>query len=173
MKIYPILQLLATLIILLFIFSFFSPENAESIGKSEEVSGEAIKAESTSTKADRDVYIYNSLGRRDPFFSIIELAKQKIKKKIKVRGQSPLEDYGVIDFKLLGIVFNGTTYFASILAPNGKAYTVTKGMILGQNGGKIIDIQLNKLIVKEDTFDYIGRKFSKNITLNLSEEGEE
>ncbi len=120
----------------------------------------------------KEIYNYDPKGRRDPFLSIIELTKQKIKGRKKL-SMSPIENYDLTDFKLIGTVFNGKGYYASILLPDGKAYTVREGMKLGLYGGKITEIISDQLTVREETFDFRGNKIEKDIVLKLRKEEEE
>jgi len=114
---------------------------------------------------------YNPAGRRDPFLSILALTKQKIERKRK-KSLNPLENYDVADFRLLGIIYNGKGYFASILLPDGKAFTVKKGMTLGLYGGKIIDLGANSLTVREYVMNYRGQLKPKDTVLKLRKEEE-
>ncbi len=136
----------------------------------QETSGEKIVK--SGTKRLKEIYIYNARGRRDPFLSIIELTKQKLERKRKTRSQSPLENYDLGDFRLIGIVFDGKDYYASVLLPDGKAYTITKGMTLGLYEGMVAEIHLDKMIVREKTFDYRGRRILNDFVLELIREEE-
>ncbi len=118
-----------------------------------------------------EVVNYDPKGRRDPFLSVVALTKQKIEKKRK-KKVNPLENYDVADFKVLGIVFDGKRYYASVMLPDGKAFTVTKGMTVGLYDGKIIDISPNQLVVREYVMDYKGRLKPKDTILKLRKEEE-
>lgn len=114
----------------------------------------------------KQVYFYEPEERRDPFLSIIDLTENTKKAKVN-QSLSPLENHDIADFTLLGIVFDGEEYYASILIPEGKAFTIRKGMILGLNSGEIIEIMQEKLIVRELTLDYRGRDVIKDVELKL------
>ncbi|NOX19829.1 MAG: pilus assembly protein PilP [Nitrospirae bacterium] len=118
-----------------------------------------------------EVVKYDPAGRRDPFLSVIALTKQKIEKQ-KKRKTNPLENYDVTDFKLLGIVYDGQRYYASVLLPDGKAFTVTKGMTVGLYNGKIIDISEGQLVVREYVMNYRGELKPKDTILKLRKEEE-
>ncbi len=118
-----------------------------------------------------EVVEYNPEGRRDPFLSVIALSKQKLQKKRK-KNLNPLQNYDVTDFKLLGIVYDGQKYYASVLLPDGKAFTVTKGMTVGLYNGKIIEISDNKLVVREYVMNYRGELKPKDTILKLRKEEE-
>ncbi|HHN64519.1 MAG TPA: hypothetical protein ENK09_04075 [Nitrospirae bacterium] len=125
-----------------------------------------------STAEDRNGYIrYDPAGRRDPFLSILVLTKQRIEKK-KRHSKNPLENVDITEVKLLGVVKKGNKYFASVLLPDGKAFTITKGTPIGLYNGKVIDIRLDRLVVREYVMDYRGRIKPKDIILKLRKEEE-
>ncbi len=115
-----------------------------------------VSAKEASRKAEdvlsspRKVLKYDPEGRRDPFLSMIAITKQRIKQMIKRRKSlNPLENYDLTDIKLLGIVYDGREYYASVLLPDGKGFTVREGMNIGVKGGKIIKILPDRMIVRE------------------------
>jgi Tfp pilus assembly protein PilP len=114
---------------------------------------------------------YNPTGRRDPFLSIVSLTKQKVQKKRK-KSLNPLENYDVADFRLLGVIYDGKDYYASILLPDGKAFTVKKGMKLGLYGGSIIDVSPDSLVIREYVMNYKGELKPKDTVLKLRKEEE-
>ncbi|VAX30604.1 hypothetical protein MNBD_NITROSPIRAE02-624 [hydrothermal vent metagenome] len=114
--------------------------------------------------------IYDPDGRRDPFLSIIVLTKQKVEKKKKTLN--PLENYDVTDFRLLGVVYTGKEYYASVALPDGKAYTIKKGTTLGLYGGKVIDIKSDAVIIREYVVDYRGQLKPRDTVLKLRKEEE-
>ncbi len=118
-----------------------------------------------------EVVNYDPKGRRDPFLSVVALTKQKIEKKRK-KKINPLENYDVADFKVLGIVYDGTRYYASVMLPDGKAFTVTKGMTVGLYDGKIIDITPSQIVVREYVMNYKGQLKPKDTILKLRKEEE-
>lgn len=138
------------------------------------VDSEAVKAKKglSPTLSKVSEYIkYNSAGRRDPFLSILILTKQKIEKQ-KKKKRNPLENVDVTEIKLLGVVKKGNKYFASVLLPDGKAFTITKGTTIGLYDGKVVDIALDRLVVREYVMDYRGRIKPKDTILKLRKEEE-
>jgi Tfp pilus assembly protein PilP len=111
---------------------------------------------------------YTAKSRRDPFVSIITLAKKKME--VKKKNTNPLENYDVMDFKIMGVIYDGKKYYASVVLPDKKAYTLTKGMKVGLFGGKIEDITSNKIIVKEFVIDFMGQRKPKYTEIKLREE---
>jgi len=129
-----------------------------------------VKAEAKKAKKGFEAITYNPEGRRDPFLSIIVLTKQKVEKKKKTLN--PLENYDVTDFRLIGVVYTGKDYYASVVLPDGKAYTITKGSTLGLYGGKVIDIKSDAVLIREYIVDYRGQLRPKDTVLKLRKEEE-
>ncbi len=113
---------------------------------------------------------YNPKIKRDPFVSPIEITKKKIQK-VKRKTLSPLESYDLEEIRVIGIVFDGKQYLASVVLPDGKGFTVKKGMRIGINGGKIIRITENAILVREYFPDYItGQLKPRDRTMKLHKE---
>ncbi|NOY39172.1 MAG: pilus assembly protein PilP [Nitrospirae bacterium] len=131
---------------------------------------ETVKPEVKKAGKSIEPIIYDPDGRRDPFLSIIVLTKQKVEKKKKTLN--PLENYDVTDFRLLGVVYTGKEYYASVALPDGKAYTIKKGTTLGLYGGKVVDIKSDAVIIREYVVDYRGQLKPKDTVLKLRKEEE-
>ncbi len=110
---------------------------------------------------------YMHLGKRDPF---VPLIKQETDKK---KGGSPMENFMVTDIKVVGILVKNAQYFAQIVLPDGKSYTIKTGQKLGLMGGIVSDINNDGVIIKEKGLDAEGKPTVKNITLRLRKEEEE
>lgn len=114
---------------------------------------------------------YNHGDRRDPFLSILALTRQKIEKRRK-KSLNPLENFDITEFKLLGVVFDGNDYYASLLIPDGKAFTIKTGITLGLYDGKVININEDSLTVREYVMNYKGDIIPKDTVLKLRKEEE-
>ncbi|MFZ3122949.1 MAG: pilus assembly protein PilP [Thermodesulfovibrionales bacterium] len=117
---------------------------------------------------EENVYVYDKKGKRDPFVSLVVTAVEKPKK-----GQTPLENYDVSAIKILGIVWNEKGNFATVVLPDGKAYTLREGMTIGIHEGKIQKINKNHIVIIERIKDYKGQLKSKETILKLREGEEE
>lgn len=120
------------------------------------------------TKAVEEVITYEKRGKRDPFVSLVVTAVEKPKK-----GQTPLENYDISAIKILGIVWNEKGNFATVVLPDGKAYTLREGMPIGIHEGKIQKINKNHIVIIERIKDYKGQLKSKETILKLREGEEE
>lgn len=108
-------------------------------------------------------YEYNPLGRRDPFKSLIVKKEAEEKKK----GATPLEQDELNILRLTAIVWSGAEYHALITLPDGKSYTVKKGMRLGLDGGVIHDITKDSVIVRQYSKDKKSTLKPKDTILRL------
>jgi Tfp pilus assembly protein PilP len=117
-------------------------------------------------KVEEEVYLYDKTGKRDPFVSLIKIEEEARK------GETPLENYDVSAIRIIGIVWNEMGYFAEVILPDGKAYTVKEGTPVGVHKGKIQRITKTSIIVKEYVKDYKGEIKPKETILKLREEEE-
>jgi Tfp pilus assembly protein PilP len=115
-------------------------------------------------------YHYEVQGRRDPFDSLIKEkppaeAAGPIIEPDRPRG--PLERFDLAALKLMGIVWGELGRRAIIRAPDGKGYFATVGMYLGQNGGKIVAIEDDRMVIEERYRDTDGNVVGKTLTIPL------
>lgn len=94
---------------------------------------------------------YNSLGRRDPFTSLIVQEETERRK-----GAPPIESYDVADFKLSAILWNKTGFYALVSSPDGKNFTLREGTAIGLHNGKVYKITTDSVIIREFLKDYRG-----------------
>lgn len=124
--------------------------------------------QSEEPKVEKEIYVYDPKGRRDPFLSLVQLSKPKVQRK---PGASPIENYDVDDIKLIAIASDSKQYYALITLPDKKSYTIRKGMTLGLNNGKVKDITKDSVFIQEQIKDYKGQNKTKDTTLKLRKEG--
>ena len=129
----------------------------------------ALKSdEAKGAKTEEETYTYDRKGKRDPFVSLVVTAVEKPKK-----GQTPLENYDISAIKILGIIWTEKGNFATVVLPDGKAYTLREGMTIGLHEGKIQAINKNNIVIRERIKDYKGQLKSKETILKLREGEEE
>jgi len=125
--------------------------------------------ETKDAKAEDEAHLYDKKGKRDPFVSLIAKTEEKKPKK----GQTPLENYDVSAIKVLGIIVGEKGNYASIVLPDGKAYTLKEGMTIGLHEGKIQSINKDQIVIRELIKDYKGVIKPKETILRLREKEEE
>ncbi len=120
--------------------------------------------------AAKPMYAYQADGRRDPFESLV-----KEKPKIKIltpqleadRPRGPLERFDISALKLVGIVWGELGRRGLIRAPDNKGYFVTVGTYMGENGGQVVDVAPDRLIIEEKYKDTEGNTVGKTLDLPL------
>jgi Tfp pilus assembly protein PilP len=117
----------------------------------------------------KEEYFYESRGRRDPFMPLVVIQKQKT---IRKKGHSPLESFGVDEISLMAIASDKDKNYALVMLPDKKTYTITEGMTLGLEGGKVEKITPDEVIITENVKDYRGNIKQKLTELKLHKEEE-
>lgn len=117
-------------------------------------------------------YDYEGQGRPDPFVSLIVKTAGPDADTDKCRN--PLLCSDITQFNLIAIVSDEQTqeHFALVILPDGKNYTLRKGMKIGMRGGTIDEITLEGMIVTEITKDFRGNKQLNKTPIKLRKEEE-
>jgi type IV pilus assembly protein PilP len=131
---------------------------------------EALPQKAEEKKVQVEAYAYDPKGRRDPFLSIIEASKKEKEVEKKKRSLRPSEAYDVPDVKVIAIAKDKERYYAMILLPDKKYFTIREGTPLGLYGGKVISIDAKSVVVREYIKDYKGEIQPKDTILRLRKE---
>jgi type IV pilus assembly protein PilP len=115
---------------------------------------------------DAMVFSYDPGARRDPFRSLVIRER-------KAKGGTPLQQRGVAEIKLVGIVWESEGYSAMVETPDGKGFTLRVGTPVGPSGGKVKRITEKSVIIQEITRDFAGLKKSKETVIGLRTKEEE
>lgn len=116
------------------------------------------------TKTVKRPYVYDIFRSNDPFQPYISTKKTKV-----VTGPlvHPLQKYELSNLSLKGIVWGISSPTALIETPDGKGYNVKVGTPIGKNGGKILSILTDKVIVLEKFVDFKGEIKTRKVELDL------
>lgn len=109
-------------------------------------------------------YIYEQRGRRDPFSSLVVISKDQKKDDSKI---GTLEGYDIGEFVLGAIANKGRTYFALLVAPDNRSFTVEEGTTIGLNKGKVKRITGDKISMVEYVKNYKGELKPREIILEF------
>lgn len=126
------------------------------------------KSASDEAPVESESYQYDAKGKRDPFLSLVIKEKQKPVKK----GASPFESHEIDEMELLAIAWDKNKSYALIMLPDKKTYTITEGMTLGLQGGKVQKITKDSVQIREFVKDYRGDIKPRDVILKLHK-GEE
>jgi len=114
-------------------------------------------------------YIYQPGDRRDPFAPlIVPTLKAETKGTVTARIGT-LESYDITEFALLAIAKKGDKYYALLITPDNRSFTVYEGSGIGLHKGRVEDITGNKVVLVEYSKDYRGDSRPKQIILELKE----
>ena len=113
-------------------------------------------------KGEDETFIYDPQGKEDPFRSHDFSAKPRDNQ----TGQ-PLENYTYDELTLTAVLKGLDTPKAIVETPSGRGYTVTLGEPIGSSGGKIVEIEEDKLIILETTVEFTGEKRTRTIEMYL------
>lgn len=107
-------------------------------------------------------YVYDSTGKRDPFRPFNFAPKLA-----DGAGKTPLEKYSVGQLKLTAVLGAGEEASAMVENSVGRGFPVKKGTKIGNNGGEVIEIQPNKILILETTVDFAGETKTRTIEMRL------
>jgi Tfp pilus assembly protein PilP len=118
---------------------------------------------------------YNPEDRRDPFVALVkDPGKKGGGEPVKHGGPlGPLERFDLSALKLVGIVWGELGYRGMIRAPDNKGYFVAVGTYIGENGGQVVDVAPDRLVIEEKYKDTEGNIVGKTLDLPLRREEKE
>jgi type IV pilus assembly protein PilP len=108
-------------------------------------------------------YVYDPIGKRDPFRSFI-LDRLK---EIETAAKGPLEQFDLSQLSVTGIVWDAARQRALIMDPSGRGYIIGEGDAIGKNDGRVISISDNVVIVREAYVDFHGDRTTKEIEMRV------
>jgi type IV pilus assembly protein PilP len=130
------------------------------VAKADEAAGEAADQ---SFGAHEQGYVYDPVGKRDPFRSFI-LDRLK---ELDSASKGPLEQFDLSQLSVNGIVWDTSQQRALILDPAGQGYIIEEGDAIGKNDGRVIAIEDNVVVVREAYVDFHGEKTTKEIEMHV------
>jgi type IV pilus assembly protein PilP len=120
-------------------------------------------------------YKYNPIGKPDPFKPFIELElSPKRKTAPKTLPISPLQRASIDNFRLVGVSSDDHHRIAMVQDVKGRAYPIFLGTYIGQNGGRVVEILPDRIIIEEKIKAADKKAKAKKLTMKLrKDEGEE
>ena len=123
-------------------------------------------------------YRYDPKGKTDPFKPFVRLElptpSKKGPEKRKLSGNlTPLQRVALDKIRVTGIAGSSSKRVAMVEDGGGKGYIVYLGTLIGPDGGKVIQILPDRVIVEERHQESKGKEKSHRVALKLhKEEGE-
>lgn len=114
---------------------------------------------------------YNPKGRIDPFEPLLreegaQASTTPVLRK-KREPQSPLEKIDLGQLKLVAIIGASSGNRALVEESSGKGYIVKEGTYVGLNSGKVVAINLDKVMIEEEYEDAYGKTIVKKKEITL------
>jgi type IV pilus assembly protein PilP len=105
---------------------------------------------------------YDPTGKVDPFAPIfketptvsMESGEKKI---IRRRPLTPLEKIDLSQLKLVGVIRAESGNHAMVEDATGKGYVITKGAYVGIYGGRVVQIERDRVFIEEEVEDIFGK----------------
>ena len=85
------------------------------------------------------------------------------------RRREPLENYPLDSLKMVGTLFKGNDERAIIMTPEGAVQTVVVGKFMGQNYGRIVSIDENEIVVKEQVLNSAGTWVGRDASIKVDQ----
>ncbi|MAE93101.1 MAG: hypothetical protein CL910_00430 [Deltaproteobacteria bacterium] len=112
---------------------------------------------------DTRSYVYDPIGKRDPFRSFV---LDRVKD-IDASAKGPLEQFDLSQLSITGVVWQAGNRRALVIDPSGQAYIVSEGDRIGKNNGQVITIGDSRMTVKERYEDFHGDMTTKEIVMRI------
>ena len=114
-------------------------------------------------------YVYNPLGRRDPFVNPLkDLASAD-------RSDSdlltPLQKIDIGQLRIIGIIVGRGEPAAMVVGPGNRSYILKKGVKVGKNDGVVVGIDAETVKVREKYIDFSGEVRTSTQELQLPKRG--
>ena len=114
--------------------------------------------------------LYDPTGKIDPFaplFSDNQGSTDNSMDNKPKRPLTPLEQIDLSQLKLVAILRAQSGNKAMVEDATGKGYVLTPGTFIGINSGKVTKILKDRVIVEEDTKDFLGKVTTNTRELKL------
>ena len=108
-------------------------------------------------------YIYNPIGKTDPFKSFIVVQEEK-KEKEKEKPKTYLETLELSQLTVSVIIIGKKERWAMVTDNKGEAHLIKEGTPIGLNRGVVYKIEPHEVIIREEVRDSLsGKKVPKDV----------
>jgi Tfp pilus assembly protein PilP len=124
----------------------------------------------TATPKRKPMFSYDPRGLVDPFKPFIEIGDAK--KNLAGRPKGPLQEYDLSQLTLTAIIMLGNGDSRAMVRDSaGKGFTVRKGTYVGNRGGRVKAIHLDRVIIEEPVRLYGDEMNVREIVMKMPAEG--
>jgi len=114
-------------------------------------------------------YVYNPLGKTDPFKSFIDV-QESVEDKRKRKTKTYLETLDLSHLDLTAIITGPQGNWAMLRDAKGFGHVIREGTAVGMNEGIVNQIKDHEIILRENYTDFKGRVKTKYIKRKLHTE---
>ncbi len=121
----------------------------------------------------KDIPVYCSEGKVDPFAPLIRTNHKKVsanlgKRKKPRRALTPLEKFDFSQIRLVAVITAKSGNIAMVEDSSHKGYTIRIGTYIGKNEGRVVKIEKDRVIVKEHVQNLEGESVIRSQVLKLN-----
>jgi type IV pilus assembly protein PilP len=138
-----------------------APAKPKAVAQAPVQAAPAETTQGTATEAENE-FVYQSEGRRDPFLPLTAIRTPL--DKAAEEPLTPLQQYELQQYRLIGVIVGLDNPRAMVVAPDGKSYILKKGVKIGKNNGVVVDITGEVIQVEEKYYDFSG-----NVRTNIQD----
>lgn len=113
--------------------------------------------------AAQDSYVYNPIGKRDPFRSFLASGERQADD-VPV---TPLQRYEIDQYTLVGVIWGIDRPRALVQDPEGVGHVMEVGTYIGRNWGKVTRISSAEVVVTEEYQNLRGDLVVNDIPMKL------
>lgn len=120
-------------------------------------------------------FAYSAAGMRNPFEAPQPAPRRPVRggKEVKPdlnRPRQYLEQFNVIDLRMVGTLARTGEFFGLIQEPSGSVHRIRVGDYMGQNHGRVISLNENEIQLTEIVSDGVGGWLERNRAVRLGGE---
>ncbi|HBT83216.1 MAG: hypothetical protein A2091_02865 [Desulfuromonadales bacterium GWD2_61_12] len=118
-------------------------------------------------------YVYEPGGRRDPFEPLVSdklppaNGGKSLTNVAPEEQLTPLQQFEISQFRLIGVIIGKGKPTAMVVAPDGKAYVLQKGVKIGKNNGVVKTITSSAVSIEELYQDLSGEMLKNELEIKL------
>ena len=122
---------------------------------------------SIDTEKEERKYIYNPVGKTDPFKSFIVVQEEKADKK-KEKPRTYLETLELSQLSLSVIVIGKKGKWAMVKDSKDDGHVIREGTPIGTNGGVVYKIKPGEVVIREEFTNFKGEKEFRDVSKKTS-----
>lgn len=107
-------------------------------------------------------YVYDAVGKRDPFRSFFMNQTA-----LETEPAGPLEQFELAQLAVTALIWDASQPRALVSDPRGESFIVREGTRIGKNAGRVIHIGDDLVLVKETYVDFSGEQTTKDVELRI------